>query len=218
MMIWRYPVTVESGKDGDFTYHLINISLITMLELWLGIIVACIPTLGPILNRYGQPALTRIINTFRSSSGSGGSNGKQSSGVSIDVKMASLQQRGTDGQQFNNYAAEHSWSELNDSTEAINGATVNKHSYQQPYTRNADVPAAILTAEDKTRSKLSVVHGYHDDMPTYLGSGQSGTMTDIAVKPRPEFATNYDKALPQGVIYVQRDFSSTNEVSRGQGY
>jgi hypothetical protein len=59
-MGWRIDVTIESLKDPDFSYDLADIALISLLELWLGIIVACIPTLAPILKKYGKPALQKM--------------------------------------------------------------------------------------------------------------------------------------------------------------
>lgn len=59
-MGWRIDVTIESTKHPDFSYSLADIALISLLELWLGIIVACIPTLAPILKKYGKPALQKM--------------------------------------------------------------------------------------------------------------------------------------------------------------
>lgn len=60
VMGWRIDVTIESTKHPDFSYSLADIALISLLELWLGIIVACIPTLAPILKKYGKPALQKM--------------------------------------------------------------------------------------------------------------------------------------------------------------
>jgi hypothetical protein len=49
VMCWRIDVTVESTKpDYDFYFRLPTLALIVMLELWLSIVVACVPTLAPV--------------------------------------------------------------------------------------------------------------------------------------------------------------------------
>ncbi|ORY67016.1 uncharacterized protein BCR38DRAFT_407036 [Pseudomassariella vexata] len=62
IMCWRLEATVQSSKNPDFTFTLANIGLISMLELWLGIICACIPTLTPLLKTYVNPALKKIVS------------------------------------------------------------------------------------------------------------------------------------------------------------
>lgn len=45
MMCWRLVVTVQSTSlTYDFYFHLSTLALIVMLELWLSIIVSCVPT------------------------------------------------------------------------------------------------------------------------------------------------------------------------------
>lgn len=69
-MIWRIHDLVSSRDDpiGDFIAGMPTLALSTMLELWLCIIIACIPTLAPILKTYITPQVTKIFPS-RSSSG-----------------------------------------------------------------------------------------------------------------------------------------------------
>ncbi|KAL6861929.1 hypothetical protein J3F83DRAFT_746202 [Trichoderma novae-zelandiae] len=60
IMAWRLQFTISTVNDTDFVYNLFDIGLISMLELWLGIIAACIPTLGPLLKTYVKPVITRL--------------------------------------------------------------------------------------------------------------------------------------------------------------
>ncbi len=69
-MIWRIHDLVASRDDpiGDFIAEMPILALSTMLELWICIIIACIPTLAPILKTYIMPHVTKIFSS-RSSSG-----------------------------------------------------------------------------------------------------------------------------------------------------
>jgi hypothetical protein len=67
-MGWRLYATTVSLRDPDFTYTFTDIGLISCLELWLGVIVNCMPTLGPLIKAYIKPAVDKI-----KSSGSGAS-------------------------------------------------------------------------------------------------------------------------------------------------
>ena len=58
-MSWRIQVTVQSVTQTDFVHGLGKIGLVTHLEIWLGIIVACLPTLAPLYSRYLSPVLSR---------------------------------------------------------------------------------------------------------------------------------------------------------------
>lgn len=66
VMCWRIAVTVQVMGDLDFTLSLATIAVISMLELWLGIICACMPTLSPLLNVYVTPALKRLVSKYSS--------------------------------------------------------------------------------------------------------------------------------------------------------
>lgn len=59
-----------SLKDPDFTYHFYEIALISGLELWLGVIVNCMPTLGPLANVYIKPAISKLKSLTSSGGGS----------------------------------------------------------------------------------------------------------------------------------------------------
>ncbi|GJC96504.1 Integral membrane protein [Colletotrichum higginsianum IMI 349063] len=60
IMIWRLVNTVVTIGDPDFVYNLHDIGLISLLELWIGIIIACLPTLGPLFKTYVKPAVSRF--------------------------------------------------------------------------------------------------------------------------------------------------------------
>lgn len=196
-MIWRFPVTIESTKDNDFTYHLITIALITMLELWLGIIVACIPTLGPILNRYGRPAITKIVKTLK---GSSKGNTSKGSGKSSVVPLATI---GGTGRVQKKYTVGRDYTELHDSQEAIN--VVNEQS-GLPEGRRVVSPTPM--SEEK---RLQESEDYKSYMSSHYGLGQAITTTDIAAGTRTESMTRHDKGLQRGVIHVQHDVSNTYE-------
>lgn len=76
-MIWRLYFTVTSRNDPDFVYNLYYVGLISFMELWLGVIVACIPTLAPLAKRYIRPTVSKI--TQRSWLPGGGSKHSQPS-------------------------------------------------------------------------------------------------------------------------------------------
>ncbi len=69
-MIWRIVDLVTTG-GGDFIYNEPTLALTTTLEMWLCIIIACIPTLGPIGKVYIGPAFSKMASRF-----SGGSTPK----------------------------------------------------------------------------------------------------------------------------------------------
>jgi hypothetical protein len=64
IMVWRLHETIVPRPD--FVYSLADIGLLSLMELWLGIIVACLPTLAPLLKTYVKPALSKL--SLRSSS------------------------------------------------------------------------------------------------------------------------------------------------------
>ena len=65
-MCWRLQATTESLKDPDFTYHFYDIGLISCLELWLGVIVNCMPTLGPLPHAYIKPIISKLRSSVLS--------------------------------------------------------------------------------------------------------------------------------------------------------
>jgi hypothetical protein len=63
----RLDATIKfRDPQVDFAYVLTDIGLLSHLELWLGIIVACMPTLAPLLNRYIKPAISKVSGKVRS--------------------------------------------------------------------------------------------------------------------------------------------------------
>ena len=56
----RMQITAQSITQTDFVYGLGNIGLVTHLEVWIGIIVACLPTLTPLFFRVLKPLLSKI--------------------------------------------------------------------------------------------------------------------------------------------------------------
>lgn len=62
VMAWRLQFTIATLHDPDFVFNLYDIGLISLLELWLGVIAACIPTLGPLLKSYVKPVLTKLTS------------------------------------------------------------------------------------------------------------------------------------------------------------
>lgn len=69
VMAWRIQATYESTKNPDFVYTLATIGLISGLELWLGIIVACMPTIPPVIQAYVRPLFERLTSYYQSHRG-----------------------------------------------------------------------------------------------------------------------------------------------------
>lgn len=59
-MAYRITRTVGGSVNPDPMLAMAEIGLLSNLELWIGIIVACMPTLAPVLRTYVQPSLVRI--------------------------------------------------------------------------------------------------------------------------------------------------------------
>jgi hypothetical protein len=57
-MCWRLEITAEAARTTDFFFLLPDIGLVSQLELWLGLIVVCMPTLAPLMKAYVKPAIT----------------------------------------------------------------------------------------------------------------------------------------------------------------
>ncbi|KAI1110047.1 hypothetical protein F5Y14DRAFT_384680 [Nemania sp. NC0429] len=71
IMSWRLAQTSYALHHLDDDYYSTTLPvllLVVMLELWLGVIVACIPTLAPVLNRLLAPLIASI--TRRTTAGS----------------------------------------------------------------------------------------------------------------------------------------------------
>ncbi|XXH05347.1 hypothetical protein Hte_011773 [Hypoxylon texense] len=64
VMCWRIAAAARTRSNPDYTYNFPLTAVLSFCELWLGIIVACIPTLAPLLNAYIKPAFKRFTSTF----------------------------------------------------------------------------------------------------------------------------------------------------------
>ena len=87
LMAWRVAITADPVTETDFVYGLGRICVITHMELWIGITVACVPTLPPLLTRYlgpsAWPSAFRITGWTQKSRGKGpGQEGFNNSGSS----------------------------------------------------------------------------------------------------------------------------------------
>lgn len=72
-MAWRNYLQVQPINKTDYVYAAGLIGLPNFLELWLGIIVACLPTLTPLYTKYLKPAYSTMRgNSYQSESESGG--------------------------------------------------------------------------------------------------------------------------------------------------
>jgi hypothetical protein len=62
IMIWRIYdlVTSANNPQNDFVRHLPTLALTTTLELWICIIIACVPTIGPIVRTHLKPIITKL--------------------------------------------------------------------------------------------------------------------------------------------------------------
>lgn len=60
LISWRLAVTVRTRGSPDWTGTLCKVGEIAELELYLGIIAVCIPTLGPLFNAHMKPLLSKI--------------------------------------------------------------------------------------------------------------------------------------------------------------
>ncbi|KAI1652572.1 integral membrane protein [Daldinia decipiens] len=66
IMIWRiYDLVTKGG--GDYVYQMPTLALTTTLELWICIVIACIPTLGPVFKTYVAPLISKLTGSQRSS-------------------------------------------------------------------------------------------------------------------------------------------------------
>ena len=66
-MAWRIQITNNALTQIDFVYGLGNIALVSFLELWVGIIIVCLPTLAPVFAKYVKPAMTKITGSSKRS-------------------------------------------------------------------------------------------------------------------------------------------------------
>ena len=77
-MAWRIQATYVTTHNPDFAYTLATIGLISGLELWLGIAVACMPTIAPLMQAYVRPAFQRLTSYYNNRRGGSGDKGYSS--------------------------------------------------------------------------------------------------------------------------------------------
>jgi hypothetical protein len=80
-MAWRIQVTVLAVSQTDFVYGLGNIGLAALLEVWLGIVAACIPVLTPLIVKIFGPAWAKVSHTSGYAGKSSGQRYKVSHGT-----------------------------------------------------------------------------------------------------------------------------------------
>lgn len=197
-MIWRFPVTVESSEDGDFTYHLVTVALITMLELWLGIIVACIPTLAPLVNRHVKPVVVEIVKSVRRCTTLRKSYGANTNEIDSSAhKLVTI--GGSNGRQERFKTARSNYSEIPDDGSQEIVSDSKGHSVHQ-----GDSPRLVPNDLEAGRPDLYM------DPNTFPHYGQSRalTTTNIVSEPRTALKTRNDQ-IPQGQIHVQRIISTS---------
>ncbi|KAL7627702.1 hypothetical protein AAE478_001896 [Parahypoxylon ruwenzoriense] len=68
LMCWRLVITAESARTTDLFFYLPDIGLVSELELWLGIIVVCIPTMKPLVTKYLTPRILQLKSMTTGSS------------------------------------------------------------------------------------------------------------------------------------------------------
>ncbi|KAI1125603.1 hypothetical protein F5Y10DRAFT_279366 [Nemania abortiva] len=59
-VIWRLVVIQQTRASPDWVDTLCQVGVIAALEVYLGIIAVCIPTLGPLFNAYLKPLMNRL--------------------------------------------------------------------------------------------------------------------------------------------------------------
>ncbi|KAI1095729.1 hypothetical protein F5B19DRAFT_440751 [Rostrohypoxylon terebratum] len=79
VMLYRIIITIQVRGDPDFTKHLDLIGLVSGFEVWFGIIIACLPTLAPLVR----------LSSDKFKTGSSGSRPSGYSKTSIPLKMFS---------------------------------------------------------------------------------------------------------------------------------
>ncbi len=65
-MTWRIHSTVRATKEKDWNYGLYITALQSLLELWLGIIAANLPTLAPLTSQLIMPKIKSYFNSIGS--------------------------------------------------------------------------------------------------------------------------------------------------------
>ncbi|KAI1370298.1 hypothetical protein F4677DRAFT_438726 [Hypoxylon crocopeplum] len=65
IMIWRMIYTARPDHGSDMTYELFTVCIQGQMEIWLGILAANIPTLGPLMNRAMSVVSSRVSSVSR---------------------------------------------------------------------------------------------------------------------------------------------------------
>ena len=68
-MAWRIQITSDSYYTADYVFALGYVGITSFLELWLGFLVACIPTLAPLAKRYISPVLSKYYGRSKHNPG-----------------------------------------------------------------------------------------------------------------------------------------------------
>lgn len=82
-MLYRIILTIKFRGDLDFTKHLALIGLVSGFEVWFGIIIACLPTLAPLVR----------LNMGKFRTGSSGSRPSGYSATTIPLKIFGTKNR-----------------------------------------------------------------------------------------------------------------------------
>lgn len=201
-MIWRIPVTIQSDGDGDFTYHLLTIALITMLELWLGIIVACIPTLAPLLKRRVIPVVSGLIKTLKSKAGGGSAGTTEKEHDAVNLVTIG----GSGGTKQHHYTSARAYAELVDSQEASDDTSDHTREQNGQILRTADPELGNPRPLQGSKDQHSFSHPYFpgDYVPAVSTS-------NVTYAPQKNSGKTDAISVPRGVIHVQRKFSTTHE-------
>ncbi|RAH45378.1 uncharacterized protein BO95DRAFT_464180 [Aspergillus brunneoviolaceus CBS 621.78] len=63
VMALRLRITLDPTTNLDFVYGLYPVALVSFLELWLSMIIVCLPVLAPLYRRYIEPYLYCILGS-----------------------------------------------------------------------------------------------------------------------------------------------------------
>lgn len=64
-MACRIWSTVQQAEDADAIFDWYSISLLSVLEIWLGMIAATLPTLAPIASKVIAPSFSKLVASYR---------------------------------------------------------------------------------------------------------------------------------------------------------
>lgn len=94
IMCYRMEITVNNHADPIKAMY--RIGLLSNLELWFGIIAACMPTIAPFFRTYVQPGMSKIFTRIY-----GSSNGPSEGGSHPRVPLKTFGSSGTSGNRGN---------------------------------------------------------------------------------------------------------------------